>query len=147
MTDTTLQRLDWLCQTIPPLLEAIGEEAFAFKPMPAKWSKKEILGHLIDSATNNHQRFVRAQFEDTPAIGYNQNDWNKYSYYHQIDSTQLIRFWTSYNMQLLALLHQMPPHMFDRTCYAGSPEQVTLSFVATDYVAHLEHHLRQLVDY
>lgn len=77
-------------EIIPPLLTAIGEPAFSTKPAPEKWSKKEIIGHLIDSATNNHQRFVRAQFEPTPQIYYDQNKWNEYSYYDRMEGALVI---------------------------------------------------------
>jgi hypothetical protein len=56
------------------LLNAIEEPAFSLKQSPARWSQKEIIGHLIDSATNNHHRFVRGQFEDSPVIAYDQNN-------------------------------------------------------------------------
>ena len=72
MTDIAIKRLEFLCVIIPPLLNEMGEPAFSLKPAANKWSPKEIIGHLIDSATNNHQRFVRVQFEDTPAIVYDQ---------------------------------------------------------------------------
>jgi hypothetical protein len=81
MINNSITRLAHLCEIIPPLLFAIGEPAFSSKPAPGKWSKKQIIGHLIDSATNNHQRFVRAQFETRPRIYYDQNKWNEYSYY------------------------------------------------------------------
>ena len=63
-----------LCDTIPAKLKLITEEEFGSKPFATKWSKKELLGHLIDSAANNHQRFVRAQFE-VPVVYYNQDLW------------------------------------------------------------------------
>ncbi len=49
----------------------------SIKLFPNKWSKKEIIGHLINSATNNHQRFVRCQFETIPKIVYDQNKWKE----------------------------------------------------------------------
>ena len=59
-------------------------------------------------ATNNHQRFVRGQFEDKPKIVYDQNKWNRYSFYQQIDLKQIITFWTVYNRQLLQLVRHIP---------------------------------------
>lgn len=93
MTKESIQRLQYLCDTIPPLLLKIPEGDFTNKPQAGKWSKKEILGHLIDSATNNHQRFIRAQFENVPVISYDQNNWNACSRYNQVDSKQLVSFW------------------------------------------------------
>jgi hypothetical protein len=146
MTDKAIKRLEYLCDTIPKLLHDINESAFSFKPNPAKWSKKEIIGHLIDSAANNHQRFVRCQFEDKPAIAYNQDKWNEFGFYQQIDAAQIIAFWTIYNRQLTELIRHIPPENLNRECKVGDKFQ-TLDFLINDYVEHMEHHLRQVVDY
>lgn len=147
MITASLDRWQHLCDIIPSLLKNISEEDFAFKPLPAKWSKKEILGHLIDSAANNHQRFVRVQFEETPRIGYNQNDWNRYSYHQLQPASQLINSWEGLNRLLLGIARHIPEDALQRRSYAGGTEQVTLAFVIEDYLVHLEHHLRQLVSY
>lgn len=136
-----------LCDTIPPLLRLLDEAALSAKPAPGKWSKKEVLGHLVDSATNNHHRFIRGQFEDTPRITYDQDAWNAHSYYNQIESGQLILFWECYNRQLLALLSHMPQHLLTRTVDTGEDASQTIAFLVEDYVTHMEHHLRQVVSY
>ena len=84
-----------------------------------KWSKKEVLGHLIDSATNNHRRLVQSQFEVAPLIAYDQNNWNKYNFYNQISSKQLISFWTIYNQQLVELIKLLPKESLLRECNTG----------------------------
>jgi len=132
-----------LCETIPPLLQAIDEESFSRKPAPGKWSKKEILGHLIDSAANNHQRFVRGQFEEVPLISYDQMEWNRCSRYDQFDTKQLISFWASYNLQLATLVSLIPEEDLQRKCNNGKEEH-TLAWLFEDYVRHLEHHLAQM---
>lgn len=146
MIDAAIRRLDYLCNVIPSLLTAIDEQTFSHKPSPAKWSKKEIIGHLTDSATNNHHRFVRAQFEDVPTIVYDQNKWNEYGYYQQINGAQIIAFWTAYNKQLAQLMRQIPTDNLQRCCNTNEPS-LTLAFLINDYVVHLEHHLKQVVDY
>ena len=146
MITRAINRLEYLCDAIPPLLSGIEAEMFSKKEQHDKWSKKEILGHLIDSATNNHQRFVRGQFEDSPAIAYDQNKWNEYNFYQQMDASQVIAFWTVYNKQLLALMKHIPRENLQRTCTVGS-KPVTLEFLINDYVEHLEHHLMQIVAY
>ncbi len=92
---------------MPNILSEISEENMSVKPLPTKWSEKEIIGHLIDSATNNHQRFVRGQFENIPEICYDQNKWNEFSFYQEIDSNQIIGFWTIYNRQLLEIISRI----------------------------------------
>lgn len=124
----------------------IDDLNFSEKISPDKWSKKEIIGHLIDSATNNHQRFVRGQFENKPQIVYDQNNWNVYNFYQQIDKNQIIDFWVIYNKQLLELIKRIPPENLQLECFVGE-KSLTLEFLITDYVDHLEHHLKQVVSY
>lgn len=146
MINESINRLAYLCDIIPSLLRAIPAAEFSFKPSPEKWSKKEIIGHLVDSATNNHQRFVRGQFEATPTIVYDQNKWNQYNYYQQIDAQQLIDFWTLYNRQLIHLMQHIPEKSLQRGCKT-SDQVLSLEFLIQDYVVHLEHHLKQIVAY
>ena len=146
MIADTIYRLEYLCNTISALLKNIDNHTFSEKIEPDKWSKKEIIGHLIDSATNNHQRFVRGQFEDRPRIVYDQNNWNKYNFYQQIDKQQIIDFWTVYNRQLLELIKQIPNENLQLECFVGD-KLLTLDFLVNDYVEHLEHHLKQVISY
>ena len=147
MIQQSINRLQHLCDSLPSLLSNIGEPAFSSKPSPEKWSKKEVLGHLIDSATNNHQRFVRAQFEETPAISYDQNNWNKFNFYNDADGKQLIVFWFAYNLHLLHIMRSIPAENLQKTCNSGGSGPMTLAALIDDYVAHMEHHLKQIVDY
>jgi hypothetical protein len=147
MVAARVERLKQLCIVIPPLLSRIGEEDFVLKPGPQKWSKKEILGHLIDSAANNHQRFIRVQFEDMPFIRYDQNQWNQLTHYQEKNTEELIRFWTLYNQHLAHLISFIPEENLQKLSRAARPEPVTLEWLIDDYVAHLEHHLRQIVAY
>ncbi len=139
------KKLHQICNSVPTLLRNISEEEFSFKLTADKWSKKEILGHLIDSATNNHHRFIRGQFESVPTISYDQNKWNEFSYYSQTDSEQLIQFWALYNRQLLELVRLIPPADLVKECNTGGQDNVTLEFLFNDYVDHLEHHLGQII--
>ena len=147
MIEIAIARLEYLCDTIQPLLTQIDELTFSLKPAPNKWSKKEIIGHLIDSATNNHQRFVRGQFEEKPVIVYDQNKWNEFSFYQQIDGQQIIDFWTIYNRQLLGIIRHFPKENLLRECKTSNDKIYTISFLFNEYVAHVEHHLRQVVAY
>ena len=146
MTTIAIDRLEFLCKTIPGFLIGIEDKIFNEKVKPDKWSKKEIIGHLIDSATNNHQRFVRGQFEEKPKISYDQNQWNNYNFYQQIDRYQVINFWTAYNRQLLELIKRIPQENLQRECVVGE-QLLTLEFLIIEYVEHLEHHLKQVVSY
>jgi hypothetical protein len=146
MIDKAISRLSYIIEKVPSILAEIGEEKMSLKPLPSKWSKKEIIGHLIDSATNNHQRFVRGQFETLPEIRYDQDKWNEYGFYQQIDSKQIISFWTIYNKQLLEIIKRIPEENLKRQIMVGE-NLLTLDFLIADYVDHLEHHLRQVAEY
>ena len=147
MIEKSIERLEFLCKTIPNLLTEIEGLTFNEKTRPEKWSKKEIIGHLIDSATNNHQRFVRGQFEETPIITYDQNKWNKSNYYQEIDRIQIISFWTIYNKQILELMKHIPKDKLKNRIKTSEENSFTIEFLFADYVEHLEHHLRQILTY
>ena len=147
MVTKSINRLDTLINIIPHLLLNMDESDLTLKTSPEKWSKKEILGHLIDSATNNHQRFIRGQYEDVPTIFYDQNQWNKLSHYHEMSTKQIISFWTMYNKHLLHIIKHIPNDNLQKKCRAFDGNTYTLEFLINDYVVHLEHHLRQVVRY
>ena len=147
MIEKSIERLQFLCDTIPHVLYEIDEQHFSSKPIPGKWSKKEIIGHLIDSATNNHHRFVRGQFEETPRITYDQNKWNESNYYDKIDGKQIISFWAAYNKQLLELFKQIPKEKLNNKVNSSGEDTYTIGYLIMDYVRHLEHHLQQVVSY
>lgn len=124
-------------------------------PAPGKWSKKEIIGHLIDSATNNHGRFVRAQLqEDLVFLGYDQDAWVRLQRYRERSWNDLVRLWQGYNhhialvmesADLQALTRPRAVHNLHELAWHPVPptEAVTLEYFMRDYVAHLKHHLRQ----
>jgi hypothetical protein len=142
----SIKRFDTLIKIIPDLLANIDEKEFSLKPSLTKWSKKEILGHLIDSATINHQRFIRGQFEINPDISYDQNKWNEFGFYQEIESQQIIKFWTIYNIQLLEIIKRITSKNLNNQIRIGD-NLLTLEFLFVDYVEHLEHHLKQIIDY
>jgi hypothetical protein len=84
------------------------------------------LGHLIDSAVINHQRFVRGQFENSPTIFYDQNLWNRYNYYQEVDTLQLIDFWKSYNRQICEIMKRIPVENLCLTCKSEKGDECTI---------------------
>jgi hypothetical protein len=126
-------------------LEALPEEVYDWKPQPEKWSKKEILGHLVDSAQNNIRRFIVAQYEDVPVIRYAQDEWVACSDYQHYPTRDLVTLWTLLNRHITILLRQMSPAAAQRKCSMGGPPQ-TMDWVAADYINHLLHHLHQVLD-
>ena len=143
----SIDRLQELCSIIPNHLEEISEEVFAYIPAPGKWSKKQILGHLIDSAANNHQRFVRIQYEEDPVIYYDQNEWNRVQEYNKKNSEELKLLWKLYNLHLLHIIKNIPSDKLERKGALKSGNEYSLGWYINDYVEHLEHHLHQIVSY
>jgi hypothetical protein len=124
----------------------LSEEELVYKINAAKWSKKEIIGHLIDSAQNNIQRFVRAQYEIQPHILYNQDVWVISQNYQHYNTSQLIQLWRLLNLHICIILKAMPAGVYERVCNTGKDQEEwhTISFLAEDYVSHLIHHLKQI---
>lgn len=142
---TAIRRLQTLLDTVPSQIFRIEDAAFNAKPNADKWSKKEILGHLIDSAVNNHHRFIRAQIEvPYTIVRYAQNDWVKLNAWQQLESAPVIHLWETYNRQLLEVISRIPEEKLANACLLGD-KQVTLGWLITDYVDHMEHHLRQII--
>src|SRR5262245_19874691 len=112
-----------------------------------KWSKKQVLGHLIDSAANNHQRFVRAQLDQKLVFpGYEQEGWVAVQHYQDENWATLVALWRYYNRHLLHVMTQVPNDRLSRPCLIGASDPVTLEFLMKDYVAHLKHHLEQILE-
>jgi hypothetical protein len=138
--DELLARID---ETEPELL-AISDIDAAKKTSPTAWSKKEIIAHLVDSATNNHQRFVRGtEFKGGKYPSYSQDYLVGLQKPNTFPWTGLVTLWASYNRYLAHILKQMPQAAADYVCTIGDNPPWTLLFIADDYVEHLKHHLNQ----
>lgn len=126
-------------------LQAMTEEAASAKPYADKWSIKEILGHLIDSAANNHQRIVRMQ--EKPDIGtlvYSQLHWVESQQYQNEPWVDVVEFWYRYNMHLVHIIANVNAGLLHNTCDMGYAEPAPLRFVIEDYLRHVHHHLDQI---
>lgn len=123
-------------------------ERTAQRPRPESWSKREILGHLIDSAANNHQRFVRAQqVDELDFPPYEQEAWVACQRYEERDWHELVALWVAYNRHLVHVLRVMPRDTLDTPCKVerdGTPRAISLRTVAEEYLTHMRHHLGQL---
>ncbi len=141
----TLNLLSELLQRVPGRLLELSQERVESRPAPSAWSPKEELGHLLDSAANNHQRIVRAQLEDNPVMpGYQQNSWVEMHAYQRRDWGELIELWRALNRQLLAAAEAVPDSAWSRSLTVADSEPLTLQFVFEDYVAHMLHHQQHI---
>ncbi|VTR95288.1 Uncharacterized protein OS=Haliscomenobacter hydrossis (strain ATCC 27775 / DSM 1100 / LMG 10767 / O) GN=Halhy_0781 PE=4 SV=1: DinB_2 [Gemmata massiliana] len=141
-----IDRLRFAVQTLPGVLAQYSETESEQRPSPERWTKKEVIGHLIDSASNNHQRFVRGQLaagQDFPR--YEQERWVRVQNYQGARWADLIDLWRAYNTHLLHVAENMSTEGRRATCRVGGAAEVTLEWLFTDYVDHLEHHLRKVL--
>ena len=138
-------QLKSLIAVLPGRLAAISRERAATKSAPDSWSAKEELGHLIDSAANNHQRIVRAQTENNLALpGYDGDRWVELHRYRDREWTDLINLWRAGNAQLLAAAETAPQSAWSHTLTISDSDPMTLGFVLDDYVVHMASHLRHI---
>lgn len=139
----TIIELERIIHDYTPLLKELSEAGLSDKPSPSKWSGKEYLGHLIDSAQNNIRRFVVAQYEDKPFIVYDQEKWVAAVDYQNYATADLIDLWVLINKHLVNLLKTMPASAYEREVM--TQDSHTISWLAADYNKHLLHHLHQVL--
>jgi hypothetical protein len=128
-----------------PRLRAISAAESTKPVLRGGWSYRQVIGHLIDSASNNHQRFVRAAQQNSLDFpGYDQAGNVRVQGPQEADWALLITLWTAYNRYLAHVIARLPAEKLETVCRIGSGEPVTLAFIATDYLTHLNHHLQQI---
>ncbi len=126
-------------------LGRLDESVARTKPAPDKWSIQEILGHLVDSAVNNHQRFVRAQLVERLTFPkYEQDEWIRLQGYNESPWQELLELWRLANRHLAHVIVRIPADQLGTLCEIEPYEPVTLEFLIEDYLVHLQHHLRQV---
>jgi DinB superfamily len=155
-TPEYVDRLRDLVERATPGLRALSDDRSALAPAPGKWSPREVIGHLVDSATNNHRRFVDAQLHDPLVFpGYDQEAWVRLQRYASAGWAELVTLWRSYNLHLARVMATMPEearlrrrseHNLDAIAWRTVPadEPTTLDYLMRDYVDHLHHHLKQI---
>jgi hypothetical protein len=139
------QLLQRTIETELPHLRGVTESDAGMKT-GGVWSGKEELGHLIDSASNNHLRFVRAALEaEFHGPSYDQNGSVKLHGYQELNWSDLVDFWQQYNTLLTRVIARIPEDKLHTPCRIGDGPPLTLQFVIEDYVAHMQHHLDHII--
>jgi len=135
IVDTELQRF-----------QNISEEEWNYKASSEKWSKKEIIGHLCDSAFTNIRRFVVTQYKENENIIYDQDAWVKAQNYQNVPTSDLIGLWKMLNYQVVQIVENISDEALQRTCDTTKtkPQVFTLEFIVNDYVDHMKHHLKAI---
>lgn len=129
-------------------LKQFSDEDLRAKPRPGKWSRIEVIGHLIDSAHSNLRRFVTGQYESAPPhITYEQEFWVNANDYQHAPAESIISLWGLMNQRVAAVLTQMPESNYAKNCDTGHEAESlhTLQWLAADYVRHMKHHLNQVI--
>lgn len=139
------ERLNYLIQTVPAKAGQYSEQDFSARK-DGGWSKKEIMGHLCDSASNNCHRLIRIQFEKQPfvIVPYDQNNWVLMQDYHGMPLDEIISLWTVLNKHILRVISKIPDEKLGYVCDLGDNKSCTLLEWVQDYLGHLEHHLKQI---
>ena len=141
------RQLREIISTVEPEMLRFSDEDVETKPAPDEWSKKEILGHLIDSASTNHQRFVRAVYGEAAEFpAYNQVGWVRIQQCNERPWSSLVTLWSAYNDHLSHVIECIPVDADSSPCNIGKEDPVPLAFVVEDYLSHLKLHLKDIMD-
>jgi hypothetical protein len=146
MHSLVASELETSVQSALPWLRPLTEQTVSARPAPDRWTIKEVIGHLVDSAANNHQRFVRAQFASGEFVfpKYDQNEWVGAQHYNEVSWVELLDLWERYNRHLAHVIRHVPTAALTTICRIGPYEPVTLQFLIEDYVVHLSYHLQKI---
>ena len=140
--------LDKIVSEFIPRIEQLSDVDFEYKEKPNKWSKKEVVGHLIDSGQTNLRRFICGQYDSSPSkIVYDQDFWVNANQYQKMERKHVVTLWQLINRQIATVLRTMAKENYDKLCDTskGEPHLRTLEWLAVDYVKHLKHHLNQVM--
>jgi hypothetical protein len=132
-------------ETAEPILRRVTEEDSQQPVLKGGWSRKQVIGHLIDSASNNHQRFTRASLQGSLEFPhYDQDGCIRVANIAHADWSLLIALWVNYNLYLAHVIANLPVKQLGAQCRIGEDQPVTLKFLAEDYLTHMLHHLGQI---
>ncbi len=139
-----IRKMSELIDQFPRSLRAISEEELLYIPAPGKWSKKQVLGHLIDSGINNLKRFTETLFSSQPYVvqTYSQNELVDVNHYQELPLDHLVQLWQSINRQLIYVIRDLPEEKMSYKLLTGYTGEITLEWIICDYAGHMEHHYR-----
>jgi len=142
LAEQLMDAVDMIAQQLNRIAPAVAQR----KPSPDRWSIQEVIGHLIDSAANNHQRIVRAQQAKAITFPqYDQRRWVEDQHYNQAMWSDLVELWRFYNIHLAHIIRHIPDNVLSVQCTIGAQEPVTLLTLIEDYLVHMQYHLEKIV--
>lgn len=125
-----------------------ADEKFLRQPLAAgKWSRKQILGHLIDSAINNLTRFTEICYQPQPYIyrEYHQAELVEINNYQEMETWELLQLWLSLNKQIGRVMAAATDERLSLKIKFADGSISDLRYIMHDYPVHMEHHIRQIV--
>jgi hypothetical protein len=142
-----IDQLNYWVTKVPEEFNRMSESEVSQRPLPDKWSKKEILGHLCDSAINNLERFIKIQYEDQPFVlsAYNQDQWVDLQDYQDILIEEVLILWCCLNKKIINVITKIPNEKLAYQCEIGNNQLMTLEWLIQDYLGHMEHHLKNQI--
>lgn len=148
--ELAISRIGHNLEYVPGLYQAFSAGQLVYRPGEGKWSRKEILGHLVDSAINNLKRFTEIQYLSQPyqLVTYRQDELVIVNHYQDVPLGHLLDLWKALNQQISHVVRYTPAERLDYSVITGTEndEKKSLGWLICDYVAHLEHHLRQVTE-
>ncbi|WP_433596454.1 DinB family protein [Lysinibacillus xylanilyticus] len=144
---STIDQLYLWINKVPEEFRQMSEIEISQRPAPQKWSKKEILGHLCDSAINNLERFIKIQYEKQPLVltPYDQVHWVKIQGYQESPINEVLNLWVSLNKKIIYVIKNIPNEKLALQCGFENNQLVTLHWLIQDYLEHMEHHLKNQI--
>lgn len=146
--NSTVSRINQLITIIETYFTKTHRQQLAAKPKPTQWSKKEILGHLIDSARYNLRRFTEIHIKPNPyqIIDYEQDELVIVNDYQRAEPKDLTMLWVSLNKQIIHVIKQQNEKTLQLQAKLANQKPTSLLFLINDYLEHLEHHIKQIVE-
>lgn len=139
--------LEEIIEEFPLKTESLSEEDFSRKESVNKWSKKEILGHLVDSALNNLQRYIRVQYQEVPHVVYHQNEWVTFQNWQELPSKEILTLWKVINKQIVHVWKNFSEEKINAAINVSKEKEEIYTFkeMIDDYVTHFNHHAKQIL--
>lgn len=139
--------INYWIKRLPEEYKSMSEKEISNRPLPNKWSKKEILGHLCDSAINNIESFIKIQYEEPLYViqSYNQNHWVIVQNYQDRSLDEIVNLFQALNKQVVNIVKNIPNEKLSNLCDIGNNQYQTLEWLIKDYLEHLEHHIHKQI--
>ncbi|MGE8000974.1 DinB family protein [Lysinibacillus sp. NPDC093190] len=142
-----IDQLYFWINKVPEEFRQMSEIEISQRPTPQKWSKKEVLGHLCDSAINNLERFIKIQYDQQPFVltPYDQVHWVEIQGYQELPFDEVMNLWVSLNKKIIHVIKNIPNEKLALQCDIGNNQLMTLQWLIQDYLEHMEHHLNKQI--